>query len=189
MMRNQQPAAERKMVGTNAAAKGDMALFKSTLARSLRLAIATAALAGGTVTYAALPTQPDAAVLALGKLGARDLEATSQRGKALLGQLFPGQTEPCPAPNGPTPAFDGLCSWSTDRAEDDFDLFIGMKGRSIASVLTSWPEHLPKAVWACEAYYPDIPDEKLAICSVRSAPAAMRAQWAAGWRAYLDAAG
>lgn len=188
-MQNQQLAGARKFVGTNAAAKGDTVLFKSTLARSLRLAIATAALAGGSVTYAALPTQPDAAVMALGKLGARDLDATSPRGKALFDRLFPGTAEPCPAPNGPTPAFDGLCSWSTDRAEDDFDLFIGIKGRSIASVLTSWPAQLPKAVWACEAYYPDMPDEKLAICSVRSAPAAMRAQWADSWRAYLDAAG
>ena len=154
--------------------------------RAARRSLAAGVLAlSAVIAPPAMAARPDAAVAALGRLSAAQLDTGTAQGTAFLKQFFP---EGCGAPNGPpAPQFEAFCAWSS-ADEADFDLLVGMQGRKVVSVVTE-PYALDSKVWECRSLYEksdEVPSD-LQVCSVRSASTTDRANWAKSWKTFLSA--
>lgn len=163
-----------------------MSCFPHETYRSVRRSLAASVLTlSALIAVPATAAQPDAAVAALSRLSAAQLDTASAQGSAFLKQFFP---EGCGAPSGPpAPQFEAFCAWSS-ADEADFDLLVGMQGRKVVSLVTE-PYALDSKVWDCRPLYEksdEVPSD-LQVCSVRSASTSDRANWAKSWKTFLSA--
>lgn len=152
---------------------------------ALRTLAACALALSSAMAAPVMAAQPDAAIAALSRLSAAQLDTGAGPGNAFLKGFFP---QGCGAPGGPpAPQFEAFCAWSS-ADEADFDLLVGLQDRRVVSVVTE-PYALDRTLWECRPLYEksdEVPSD-LQVCSVRSASIADRANWARSWKTFLSA--